>query len=166
MKRTIMCFALLTALTALLAGCSSGPNKSDGARKPETLTDEYDKKAMEKAIEQARATFDDFLKRIKNPQPGDKHFAVKVMIKDANGTEHFWVNDLKLDAEPYSGKIGNEPGIVKCVKLDQVYSFSRKDITDWMYMANGKMQGNYTLRPILDAMPKEEADAFRKKYGL
>lgn len=120
---------------------------------------------MEQAIAEARSTLDDFLSRFRNPQPGDKAFNVKVRIEDENGVEHFWVGDLKLDAEPYSGKIGNEPGIVKKVKLDQNYSFTRSDISDWMYMSNGKMQGNYTLRVELESMPPKEAQALRRQVG-
>jgi uncharacterized protein YegJ (DUF2314 family) len=134
-------------------------------KKPETLTTKYDEKKMEKAISDARAALDTFLTRFKNPQPGDSAFNVKVRIEDENGVEHFWVGDLKLDAEPYKGKIGNDAGIVKKVKLGQIYSFTRKDISDWMYMNNGKMQGNYTLRVELESMPKKEAEALKKQVG-
>jgi uncharacterized protein YegJ (DUF2314 family) len=147
---------LLLTAALLVAGCS---------RKPATLTSNYDEKKMEQAIADARASFDTFLARYRNPQPGDEHFNVKVRIEDKHGVEHFWVSDLKLDAEPFSGKIDDEPGIVKKVKLGQDYSFTRGDISDWMYMANGKMQGNYTLRVELESMPPGEAAALKKKIG-
>ncbi len=147
---------LLTTAVFIAGGCS---------RKPETLTDKYDEKKMEKAIEDARSTFDDFLTRFRNPQPGDEAFHVKVRIEDKNGVEHFWVGDLKLDAEPYSGKIGDEPGIVKKVKFGQDYSFTRNEVSDWMYMSNGKMQGNYTLRVELESMTPKEAQALKRKIG-
>jgi uncharacterized protein YegJ (DUF2314 family) len=34
-----------------------------------------------------------------------------------------------------------------------------------MYMAGGKMQGNYTLRVELESMPKEQAEALKKQIG-
>jgi uncharacterized protein YegJ (DUF2314 family) len=138
------------------AGCS---------RKPETLTNKYDEKKMDQAIAEARSTLDEFLSRLRSPQPGDEHFHVKVRIEDKNGVEHFWVSDPKLDSEPYSGKIADEPGIVSKVKFGQEYYFTRSEISDWMYMANGKMQGNYTLRVELESMPPREADALKKKIG-
>jgi len=147
---------LLVALILSGIGCS---------RKPETLTDKYDEMKMEKAIADARSTFDTFLTRFHNPQPGDEMFNVKVKIEDKNGVEHFWVTDLKLDKEPYSGKIGNDPGIVKKVKYGQDYTFTRSEISDWMYMANGKMQGNHTLRVELESMPPQEAESLKKKIG-
>jgi len=158
MKRQLnYLLASLVTFTLLLAGGCS--------RKPETLTSNYDEKKMQKAIEDSRAAFDEFLTRFRNPQPGDDAFHVKVRVEDKNGVEHFWVSDLKLDAEPYSGKIADEPGIVKKVRFGQNYSFSRSEISDWMYIANGKMQGNYTLRVELESMPPKEADALRRKAG-
>ena len=148
--------ALLLSATFIVAGCS---------RKPETLTSKYDEKKMEQAIADARSTFDEFLARFRSPQSGDEDFHVKVRVEDKNGAEHFWVSDLKLDSEPYSGKIADEPGIVKKVKFGQEYTFTRSEISDWMYMAKGKMQGNYTLRVELESMPPKEADALKKKIG-
>ncbi len=148
--------ALLLTAVLIVSGCS---------RKPETLTSKYDEKKMEQAIADARSTFDEFLARFRNPQPGDEDFHVKVRIEDRNGVEHFWVSDLTLDSEPYSGKIADDPGIVKKVKFGQVYRFTRSEISDWMYMAKGKMQGNYTLRVELESMPPNEADVLKKKIG-
>lgn len=133
--------------------------------KPATLTDQYDEEEMKQAIETARSTFDQFLERFRNPQPGDEDFNVKVRIEDENGVEYFWLGDLKLDSEPYSGVIGNEPGIVRNVEFGQVYSFPKSDIADWMYMSNGKMQGNYTLRVILKSMSEDEASEIKNSIG-
>jgi len=148
--------AVLATVVLIADGCS---------RRPETLTNKYDEKKMAQAIEDARSTFNDFLTRFRKPEPGDEDFNVKVRIEDRNGVEHFWVGDLKLDAEPYSGKIGDEPGIVKKVKFGQNYSFTRNEVSDWMYMSNGKMQGNYTLRVELESMPPKEAQALKRKIG-
>jgi len=54
---------------------------------------------------------------------------------------------------------------VKKVKLGQEYTFTRNEISDWMYMAAGKMQGNYTLRVELESMPPKEAAALKRKIG-
>ena len=34
-------------------------------------------------------------------------------------------------------------------------------ISDWMFMRNGKIVGNFTLRPALKRMPPEEAARYR-----
>ena len=145
---------LLLAFT--IAGCSD---------KPKTLIEDYDEEKMEQAMTEARSTLDQFLNRFRNPQPGDEAFALKVRIEDDNGAEHFWLGQLNLDKEPYSGVIDNDPEIVDCVKLGERYSFSKEKISDWMYLSNGKMQGNYTLRVAIESMPPEKAAAIKRAFG-
>ena len=33
------------------------------------------------------------------------------------------------------------------------------DISDWMYLRNGKIVGGETIKPLLKAMPKADANA-------
>jgi len=156
-------FLIAIFITGLLSVicCTQKPEEQKG----EVENVQYDKAEMKNAIETAQSTFDAFVERFKNPQPGDEDFNVKVRIKDKSGVEDFWIGDLKLDAEPYSGIIGHDPGVIRSVKMNQEYSFSRSDIVDWMYMENGKMQGNYTLRVLLKSMPEEEAEQIKKNIG-
>jgi uncharacterized protein YegJ (DUF2314 family) len=151
-------FALGAAfcLLGMVAGCSG---------QPETLVTDYSEAEMAAAIEQARATFGEFKARFHVPQPGDSDFGVKVRIEDAQGVEHFWLTDVIVDQEPYSGVIGNDPGIVSNVKLGQTYRFYEKDVSDWMYVSDGVMQGNYTARVLLKSMPPDEAEALREAFG-
>ena len=138
---------------------------SNCTKRPETLTEDYDKDKMELAIEQANNSFGDFLASFQNPQIGDSAFFLKVRIEDENGIEHFWLGNLTLDAEPFMGIIENDPGVVKNVVVGQTYKFYKKDISDWMYFSNGVMQGNYTLKVLLESMPKEKADDIKKSIG-
>jgi uncharacterized protein YegJ (DUF2314 family) len=140
----------------IVAGCS---------RKPETLTSKYDEKKMEQAIADARSTFDEFLARLRSPQSGDEDFHVKVRIEDENGVEHFWVSDPKLDSEPYSGKIADEPGIVKKVKLGQEYRFTRSEVSDWMYMARVKCRATTRSELSWSPCPQRRPLRSRKKSG-
>ena len=150
------CTATFLLLALIIAGCSD---------KPDTLIEDYDEAKMEEAMAEANSTLDQFFTRFRTPQPGDEAFALKVRIEDDNGAEHFWLGQLNLEKEPYSGVIDNEPGIVECVKLGERYSFAKEDISDWMYMSNGRMQGNYTLRVALESMPPEKAAAIKTAFG-
>ena len=153
--RTISSLLLILSL-ACLGGCS---------KKPDTLAEEYDQKEMEIAIQQARDSFDDFKERWQNPQPGDSEFSIKVKIQDKHGTEHFWITHVEAKGDGFVGTIGDEPGIVKNVKYGQKYEFTFADVSDWLYMSNNVMQGNYTLRVILKSMPKREAEKLKKQLG-
>ena len=65
----------------------------------------------------------------------------------------------------FTGTINNEPGMVSNVKMGQQYTLGKTEISDWMFMRDGKMYGNYTLRPLLATMPEAEADKFRAIFA-
>lgn len=143
-------------ITLLAVGCGEAQK---------TFSDKYDQAEMKVAIEQARATLPAFLERARHPQPGDEAFNIKVKLTDSGGTEHLWINELQLDHEPYTGKITMDAEILRNVRSGMLCKFTLDEVSDWMYMENGKMQGNFTLRVLMKSMPKEEADAMKAKIG-
>lgn len=155
MKTVCLCVLVMSLFLILMPSAFSD----------DEVISNYDQLKMQMAIQEARSKFDEFVVRFKNPQAGDEDFFVKVRIEDEHGIEHFWVGDLNLDSEPYSGTIGNEPKTVKNVTEGQTYSFSRREISDWMYMNNGKMIGNYTSRVLLERMDPKEAEEIRLRHG-
>ena len=54
----------------------------------------------------------------------------------------------------------------KTVKFGQIITFVERQIVDWLYMDNGRMQGNFTLCVLLKREPPDQAKAFMKQYGL
>ena len=50
-------------------------------------------------------------------------------------------------------------------KMGQQYSLSKTEISDWMFMRDGKMHGNYTLRPLLVTMPESKAEMYRQMFA-
>jgi uncharacterized protein YegJ (DUF2314 family) len=93
---------------------------------------------------------------------------VKVGIREGKNTEYFWVNELATAGDDFTGKINNEPRMVKSVKLGQAYKFSKSQIVDWTYLdrPNRKMAGNFTACALLSKEPPAEAEAMKKRYGL
>lgn len=139
-------------LLAGLSGC--------GESKPATLVESgYDQQEMDKAIARARSEVDSFISELSNPT-GTDH-AVKAPIEDNGKVEHFWLIDVSYKDGWFEGTINNEPGIVSNVKIGQKWTVRKEDISDWMYIKNGKIYGNYTLRPLLKTMPKDQADKWR-----
>jgi uncharacterized protein YegJ (DUF2314 family) len=119
-----------------------------------------DDPAMNAAMEQARASVRrDFIPVLKKPAPGCVAFSVKVAIKDGDKVEVMWLSNPTLEGDKFTGRIGNEPGIVKNVKLGQTYSVPVDEIADWMYIENKRLVGGYTMRVMRDKMsPKERAE--------
>lgn len=133
------------------------------SRQPDTLVgeDQYDEEEMNAAIEHARLETAEFLKALTNGT--GESFSVKAPIKDSHGTEYFWLTDLTYEAGVFHGKIGNDPGIVTNVKFGQEWSLRAEEISDWMYIREAKIHGGYTIDPLLQSMPKKEAEALRSR---
>lgn len=146
--RTVFGFLLLTVF---LWGCSS---------KPDTLIENgYDEQEMEAAIAEAQSTVDRFIEALESGE--GESFAVKAPIEDKGQVEHFWVTGVKFDSGQFTGTIDNDPGLVTNVQAGQEWTIAKDDISDWMYMRDGKIYGNYTMRPLLKTLPEEEAAEFR-----
>jgi uncharacterized protein YegJ (DUF2314 family) len=134
------------------------------AEKPDTLVESgYDEQEMEAAIARARKEVDTFVAELSKPT-GENH-AVKVPITDKGQTEHFWLINVSYRNGQFEGEINNEPGMVKNVRMGEKRKVNKAEISDWMFMRGGKLYGNYTMRPLLTTMPKEEADKYRSMFA-
>lgn len=118
---------------------------------------------MDAAIARAKSEVDTFITELATPT-GTDH-AVKVPIVDGEDTEHFWLIGVAFKDGEFTGTINNDPGLVNNVKLGQSWTVKKADISDWMFMRDGKMHGNYTMRPLLKTLPKEEADQYRAMFA-
>lgn len=148
------------ALCLGLGACS----KSDSENPLDAAISVQDDDAeMNAAIASARATLPEFWKHFEHPGPGEEDFSLKTKVTDSNGNEHFWVVSVTRINGKISGEIDNDPDIVKSVKLGQRIDVSDASISDWMFIRNKKMVGNYTLRPLLKNMPQDQADELRAK---
>lgn len=121
--------------------------------------------AMSKAIADARTKLLHFWKVMAAPKAGETDFCLKVRVVDGETVEHFWCTDLKIEKGVISGVIGNDAEMVKTVRLGQRITIKEADISDWLYMKAEKMIGNYTVRPLMKSMSKEEVDFLKVKLG-
>lgn len=136
----------------IMAHCSCSPS-------PKTLVQGgYDQQEMDAAIARAQREVDAFIEELSKRNGSD--FAVKAPIEDQGKTEHFWLTDVVYRDGEFEGLIGNDPGVVGNVKFGQKWKLKKSQISDWMFMRDGKMHGNYTMRPLLKTMPKDEAAQF------
>ena len=114
------------------------------------------------AIAQARRTLPTFWQVFETPDRGERGFALKVRVTDKTGTEHFWVTDIARRDGTISGTINNDPNLVGNVKLGDRIEISEADISDWLYMRDGKMVGNHTVRPLFKRMSASEVERIKK----
>lgn len=119
--------------------------------------------AMTAAKAKARATLSDFWTALDRPGPGEDRFSLKVGIPThGNNSEHIWVNEIeRLPGARYAGRLVNVPREIPGARIRSRVEFGDDQISDWMFMRNGKIVGNETLRPLLARMPPAEADRYR-----
>lgn len=113
------------------------------------------------AIARARSELPAVLQRFVAGELHDMGFTVKVPIIDGEFTEHFWLSDTSFADGQFSGVIDADPQSVSTVKRGERWTASVEDVTDWMYVYNKKMHGNYTLRTLLPKLPPHEAAKYR-----
>ena len=116
---------------------------------------------MTAAIAKARETLPAFWEAFDKRARGENRFALKVRITDKRGTEYFWVTGIERRDERIFGTINNDPNIVASVKLGERIEISEVDISDWLYMRDGKMVGNRTVRPLFKKMPKADVERIK-----
>ena len=162
-----MKFTIRAALSVMLALAPAYVRaQSADQAGDKTVAVAADDPEMTAAIEQARATLDDFLALSAAPPPGTDKFKLKVKIVDGDATEHFWVVPFKRTATGFAGILANEPELVRNVAFGQYIEFSRDDISDWGYTRNGHQVGSYTVCVMLKKMSAQDADDLRSNYGF
>ena len=153
----IMNRTLLILLLSLLGGCSAAADQNRALPVP------LDDADMNAAIAEARRTLPEFFAALDMPAGGASGLALKVELSDPNGTEYVWLNRITREEGKLFGTVNNEPNTIRSVKHGEKIEVDQKIIADWLYMRNGKMHGNFTLRPLLSRIPKEQADNLKGK---
>ena len=120
---------------------------------------------MAAAIAKARATLPAFWASYDAPKASEAGHSLKVRFATRkNDGEHIWMADVKKLADGrYSGRVANEPRDLPGKRAGDLVEFSQADISDWVFMRNGKIVGGETIRPLLKSLPKADADALRAR---
>jgi uncharacterized protein YegJ (DUF2314 family) len=147
---------LLLTLAFLLV--AAGPS---GAGDPIVMFKKGDT-AMNTAIAKARSTLPAFLKALSS---GEGMFSIKAPVTDSGFTEHIWLRGIEVSGADFVGVIDNDPAKIDNVKLGDPFRIAQSGITDWMVVRDSKIYGAYTLRAMLDRLPKEQADGLRARLA-
>jgi len=119
-----------------------------------------DDEEMNEAIATARNTLGQFRVALESNSYDTSKFALKVRFNTATGAEHIWATSITFHDGCYFGIIDDLPNLATQVKLGEKYKIEIKDITDWMYIDKGVLQGGYTIKLIRKRMPQEERAKF------
>ncbi len=121
---------------------------------------------MNAAIDKARASVDTFIAALQSPKPGQTGFNVKKKFEDGSKVEHIWLIQVTYDGTQFQGIVNNDPEMVKNVKFGQKVTVTPAEISDWMYLDNGKMVGGETVRVLLEGLSPAERDKFKKSVDF
>ncbi|SES86666.1 YegJ family protein [Thorsellia anophelis] len=122
---------------------------------------------MEKAIAEARRTYENFFIAQQEKGAELSSFAMKVLIKDpSNGeSEHIWLSDITRENDKMTGTIANQPVYITNVKYGDRYDFTLNDLSDWSYATENKMEGNFTMCVLFKVMAEDEVAYYKDTYG-
>jgi uncharacterized protein YegJ (DUF2314 family) len=119
---------------------------------------------MNAAIAHARDTLPIFWASYDAPKPSETGYSLKVRFPTRKGAEHIWMGEVKkLPNGGYSARFANMPRDLPGRREGDLVEFSDADISDWMFMRNGKIVGGETIKPLLKSMPKADAAALRAR---
>ena len=119
---------------------------------------------MNAAIAQARRTLPIFWASYESPKPTEEGHSLKVRFPTRKGGEHIWIAEVKkLPNGTYTGFFANQPRDLPGKREGDKVEFAEADISDWMFMRNGKIVGGETIKPTLKSLPKADADALRAR---
>ncbi len=157
---------LAVALLVLVWGNRNGGPFSGTPGVPEVMPFEDDDAEMAEATRKARETVGVFVDALAENAPGCSRFSVKVGIEDGEDAEHFWLNDVRYAEGTFKGTIANDPVHVQSVQFGQAIEVSRDEISDWMYIEDGKLVGGYSIRVMLATLSPEQRSEFDATAGF
>jgi uncharacterized protein YegJ (DUF2314 family) len=100
---------------------------------------------------------------LKAKKDGDTSFAIKKPFVDGDKCEHLWITGVTYDGANFHGKIDNRAMDVKNVHLGQRVTVSPRDVSDWMFVKNGKLMGGYTTRVLYARLSADQRAQFDKE---
>ena len=118
---------------------------------------------MNAAIAQAQQATDTFLQALTAPKTNQADFSAKRPYPTRQGgtsREHIWISHLSYDGQRLHGTVGDEPVDIPNLKFGEPVSFPPGELSDWMYLEDGRIVGGYTIRVLRRHMPAAEAADF------
>jgi uncharacterized protein YegJ (DUF2314 family) len=140
---------------------SSGETPASGKSSYANVSD--NDKQMDRAVENAQRTLGFFMAALKAKKNGDTVFEIKKGFIDGDKVEHLWIKRVTYDGKNFHGEIDNRPNEVSNVHLGEHVTVAPRDVTDWMFLKDGKLIGGYTTRVLYARLSPEDKVEFDKQ---
>jgi uncharacterized protein YegJ (DUF2314 family) len=116
-----------------------------------------------RAVIEARKTVGKFITALKHPAPGQQDFEVKKPFTQGDQVEHIWLSDVRFVGNRFQGQVDNQPRKIRGLKLGQLVSVNPNEISDWLYVDNGKLVGGYTVRAHYNELSPQQKQEFDRE---
>lgn len=118
--------------------------------------------SLSAAIQQARGTISTFFRAIRIPRRTQTDFRIQAVFEDGHQREHLWLADLDFRTRPATGIVCERPTI-KTVSYRKRVPFRPDQVSDWMYLDNGRVVGAYANGLLRRDKPEPEGLLTRLK---
>jgi len=108
---------------------------------------------LEKAKQDAIFNLDYFIKSFQSKSTDTIiQYSIKMDFTDNGEHEHMWILVNNFENGKFNGYLGNEPEIVKNVKIGQQIIIDKNLIEDWLIMdtRTGKWEGGYSIKVLMN----------------
>ena len=118
---------------------------------------------MRHAVYLARKHVRVFIAALRNPKPGQADFEVKKPFVQGNHVEHIWLAKVTFSGGRFHGYVDNHPQEITGLKLGQRVSVNPDEISDWLFVDNGKLVGGYTVRVLYHSLTPDRQKEFTEQ---
>src|ERR1700733_2973785 len=157
-KITVL-FAIFASISLFSTPCS----KSEASKDDPTTSVSADDPEMNAAISEARESAQQFITALRSPKASQSDFCIKKRFDQGENVEHIWLTDVTFDGQNFHGKVGNDPEEVTNVKFGDEAAVGKNEISDWMFIEDGKLIGGYTIKVLYSRMTLEGKMKFLEK---
>jgi len=154
------------AVAFLVSGCASPITHPIGrtVRRPGSEPEYFNVKEkdaeMDRAVRLARKHVRVFITALEHPAPGQVDFEVKKPFVQGDTVEHIWLAHVRYSGKRFHGLVDNRPQEIKGLKMGTRVSVNPNEISDWLFVDNGKLVGGYTIRVLYKDLPPDRKKEF------
>ncbi len=146
--------ALLTASLLLMFTIMGGCNypSGDTSSTPRVVNVEADDPEMIAAIKTAKETFGFFEDNWKTMESDG--YSVKFALPTFDGElEHIWFSPTRIQGDNITGECANDPSKIPGLKIGDIRTVTRDDLSDWIIVVGNQCFGGYTIRVLANRDP-------------
>ena len=150
---------LLFLCAVLLLSCTKQPASFTPAQagSQTVQTGQADGELVEIA-EEARRTLPVFFRHLTRAEAGEDNFCIKHPFRadeDSDiGMEQVWLTGIHFRNGEYYGILASAPLYISGMKKGDTVAFDMEEITDWMFVRDGKIAGGRSIRYLLENIPE------------